>query len=502
MATKSSSDERTNHLVRDGERVVLTSMNGNNREWRIVRVESEGRWSKIKLARNMTCKSTDLIGVPYGSVVEFDRNKLTVVEGDTSLSPDMKDWIKEGETDKVPTVDNRNIVDRNDSQNLDCDKIAEMKEKGASGRSIIDALVKNSATFQEKTAFSKAKYLKRKIQKFLRRFRVERCNPMTVAGSVCNKDSRKVCALRWDSIAQILSYANVRPGANILCMDNANGLVASSIAHRTTSGRNDDDLSKSGCIISVHLRDTNFKKASEEHFNFSSSERDKIVHISLEKLHRLVAEDKNVEDSLPPKKLPQFETTNDGDDGEARYRRMVEAHRRRVNRRAMVRGCLRRGVDSLVIVCDGVDDDPVKLLRLLLPHLKLACPFVLFCPHLEPIAECFRSLKEDERPIAIDLQLSETWTREVQVLPLRTHPMMMMHGHSGYILRGITVGRSCDEPSYAAAARVASLSRRRRGKRKSQTKVKESQKTPVVDDEGGCESKATRKKLKKSEAGV
>lgn len=39
----------------------------------------------------------------------------------------------------------------------------------------------------------------------------------------------------------------------------------------------------------------------------------------------------------------------------------------------------------------------------------------------------------------IDLQLNETWTRENQVLPGRTHPEMNMSACSGYLLSGIKI---------------------------------------------------------------
>jgi hypothetical protein len=38
------------------------------------------------------------------------------------------------------------------------------------------------------------------------------------------------------------------------------------------------------------------------------------------------------------------------------------------------------------------------------------------------------------------LQVSELWTRELQVLPGRTHPLMNMHGASGFVLSGIKTG--------------------------------------------------------------
>lgn len=40
---------------------------------------------------------------------------------------------------------------------------------------------------------------------------------------------------------------------------------------------------------------------------------------------------------------------------------------------------------------------------------------------------------------ATHMELSDSWLREYQVLPERTHPTVMMDCHGGYLLTGITV---------------------------------------------------------------
>ena len=40
---------------------------------------------------------------------------------------------------------------------------------------------------------------------------------------------------------------------------------------------------------------------------------------------------------------------------------------------------------------------------------------------------------------AVCIELRETWFRDYQVLPMRTHPMMKMHGASGYLLSAVKV---------------------------------------------------------------
>ncbi|RXM29386.1 tRNA (adenine(58)-N(1))-methyltransferase non-catalytic subunit TRM6 [Acipenser ruthenus] len=57
--------------------------------------------------------------------------------------------------------------------------------------------------------------------------------------------------------------------------------------------------------------------------------------------------------------------------------------------------------------------------------------------NLPPLMECYPKLHE--RDGVIGLHLSETWLRHYQVLPNRTHPMLLMSGGGGYILSGMTV---------------------------------------------------------------
>ena len=62
--------------------------------------------------------------------------------------------------------DNRNLVAGNvAAQGVSQDDITKMKREGVAGHDIIKALVSNSKTFADKTDFSKAKYLKKKVKK-------------------------------------------------------------------------------------------------------------------------------------------------------------------------------------------------------------------------------------------------------------------------------------------------------------------------------------------------
>ncbi len=78
--------------------------------------------------------------------------------------------------------------------------------------------------------------------------------------------------------------------------------------------------------------------------------------------------------------------------------------------------------------------NPAYLLLLLL--ISLCCLFV-YSIIIKPLANCYDVLIQKD--IALNLELTETWTRVYQVLPSRTHPMMNMNGASGYLLSGIKI---------------------------------------------------------------
>lgn len=58
---------------------------------------------------------------------------------------------------------------------------------------------------------------------------------------------------------------------------------------------------------------------------------------------------------------------------------------------------------------------------------------------LQPLGELFDVLHRTKQ--AVNMEVSETWTRQYQVLPSRTHPTMNTNGASGYILSGVKVAQ-------------------------------------------------------------
>jgi tRNA (adenine-N(1)-)-methyltransferase non-catalytic subunit len=94
---------------------------------------------------------------------------------------------------------------------------------------------------------------------------------------------------------------------------------------------------------------------------------------------------------------------------------------------------LEANFDSL-IVCGRPHPTPIVLG--LIDYVLPSRPVSVFCQHLEPLIDCYMKLRD--RSGVANLRLTETWWRNYQVLPNRTHPEINMHNKSGFLLTGIT----------------------------------------------------------------
>jgi tRNA (adenine-N(1)-)-methyltransferase non-catalytic subunit len=102
---------------------------------------------------------------------------------------------------------------------------------------------------------------------------------------------------------------------------------------------------------------------------------------------------------------------------------------------------VRGGFDSLVV---GGTLHPNLVMPTLVKQLRPSSPFVVYCQFVQPLLETMETLiKGDE---CADMCISETWMREYQVLPGRTHPNMHMTSASGFLLTGCKVVRNVEKP--------------------------------------------------------
>jgi len=238
------------------------------------------------------------------------------------------------------------------------------------------------------------------------------CNQLLYrfANPTSRKKPTKICNLRVDSLAQLLTLSNVQSSSQVMIVETCIGLVLGAVAER---------LGGTGRIL-------NFYYGSQpsvsllNNFNFTPATMQTIFHYPL--------------NLLPPTQTRGKQTPGTEKIGQH----------------------LQELSDSLIV---ATKYDPNSVFFALYPYLALSRPFVVFSQYLEPLTACYNKLLHEEA--AINLDLAETWMREYQILPGRIHPHMMMHGASGYVLSGIKVQSSpitAPEPSSTNAVQNSDYS--------------------------------------------
>jgi len=200
----------------------------------ILQVNGEKKINKSRVSLK------EIVGQPYGAVFELSGRVFERVSNAEQAATELYDGDdKGGESTEVAVNldggvrgDNSTYVDTNTAQRLTNEDISNLKESGASATDIIKSLIQNSDTFAAKTDYAQAKWIKKKENKYRRRYKVLRSNPMTICEASFDKNREKICGLRFDSLAQIISQSGVHSGTRVLVMDSMTGLLVGSLAYR------------------------------------------------------------------------------------------------------------------------------------------------------------------------------------------------------------------------------------------------------------------------------
>ena len=373
------------------------------------------------------------------------------------------------------TKDNRHLVDTNTAQAIDYPELLRMRLQGCHGNEIVTTLLENSKTYDTKTTFAQEKYILRKQIKHQVRCRIIQCNAATVMEALHRKDSKKYMNIREDTLGQILSYSNICGGCQTLVYDDNYGAVLSAICER---------MNGYGCIYAIYEAQQPSYTEMFQKFNLSFAQVNCIQYVHT---GDLFYDTNHPTTSSTTSAASTTSTTNEIDHERIDRERLqwpcvLQDHTRRYMetqsseptyiRNFLIKRASRfarklcrttnieakqslcgeqplpekdsppdstttktaRLCDSLVLVTKY---DPTTTLLQLFPHLAPSSPYVIYCEFLEPLAECFKQIQTDPALLSINLRLSDTWMREYQILPNRTHPAMSMSQSGGFILTGI-----------------------------------------------------------------
>ncbi|XP_072539224.1 tRNA (adenine(58)-N(1))-methyltransferase non-catalytic subunit TRM6 [Salminus brasiliensis] len=392
------------------------------------------------------------VGELYGSTFEVD--------GGGKLTLRKPNRTEDATDNKEAGLDNRHIVDDGKSQKLTRDDIESLKEQGLKGQEIIQQLIDNSTTFKDKTEFAQEKYIKKKKKKYESNITVLKPSSRILAMMYHGREPGKICHLRYDTLAQMLTMGNIHAGSKIIVFETCAGLVLGSVMER---------MGGHGSVIQMYPGGGPVR-AGMESFGFPSHFHDTLHEFPLCKVNALLSGTLNVDekdtdsqsnDGADKQSGSSQVSSGGGEEGsaepqsmevstdpaEAKKReereklreqkaqekkvRLEEKRRRLAAAATLLEG---RNADGLVIASRF---SPCPVLLGLLKFVAPSRPFVVYCQYREPLIECYTKLREQGG--AISLRLTDSWLRHYQVLPNRTHPVLLMSGGGGYLLSGITV---------------------------------------------------------------
>ncbi|XP_076956171.1 uncharacterized protein LOC143631234 [Bidens hawaiensis] len=416
--------------INDGDRLVFSRLTAG---------------SIVKIG-NKNYPLQPLIGCPFGSVFQvqngingpcLSRLVSTPQANNTEDKRECKDELR----------DNRALIDNNTAQTLTGEDIEGLRRQGASGNEIVEALIANSATFENKTVFSQEKYRLKKQKKYAPKVLLRRPFARSICDTYFKKYPSRIGFLRVDTLSLLLSFANVTAHSDVLVVDMIGGLLAGAVAER---------LGGSGYVCNTYRGDSPSSLEIVRLFNFGDEINTRIVRLPLAELSASQNGDSKESDLLhaasndnsnnPSNSVSMEETTVSPEDGKPDAEKNVS----KINKTAKpgekasqdaIKLWKENGFSSLIIAAPDVD--AWSIVKEVLPFLSYSASFVIYHQYLQPLATCMHNLQVEK--MAIGLQITEPWLREYQVLPSRTHPHMQVSAFGGYMLSGTKIYK--DQPN-------------------------------------------------------
>ncbi|KAJ1924291.1 tRNA (adenine(58)-N(1))-methyltransferase non-catalytic subunit trm6 [Tieghemiomyces parasiticus] len=396
--------------IKAGQRIYLRLPSGNFKPVKPVPGEL------IRLGKFGSFMGESIIGTPFGLTFEvYDRNLVRPVR------PESLSAVEE------TGANNQEIVDEASSQQLSYEEIEALKKSSLQGDvshdQIISKVVENNVAFNKKTEYSKAKYIARKQKKFHKVFSTVAPTLHNMCSIATAKNPLRTRGLRVDTLSQMLTSVNVNAYSRLLVVDDTKGLLLCAALTR---------ISSNGLVLALHEGDSPNNEMLD-YMPLPQDVRSQLHFLSWSRVSKDRAASFREEDT----------SSMDTTDLKGYQRRRKAFLRLQAAQDTFWAG----GFDGLLIASQY---EPVSILNELTPLLGGSRPVVIYSPDKESLVEAAAHMKSS--PDFLMPQISESWMREYQVLPGRTHPTMNMSAGGGYLLTALRVYDSPENiPTYSTA---------------------------------------------------
>ena len=366
-----------------------------------------GEQKCVRLPRNsevyikpLAFQADPLIGQRFGQKYQVVKHQLVKIEESSSSLNEPSEHC--GRTNEF-------IKDDGATQILSQNDIELMKSKGIAGDEIVKNLVENSTSFNDKTEFSKAKWLKKKINKHQPNIIVKKPSIRLFASSTVSK-------LRPDILAKIINNMNVWAGSKTIVVECKDDLLTSAVSQRV--GDNGTVLQ----IFEQKLPHTMYCKW----LDFSPQQMSALKYYPLKFLGKL----------RPDAQQDSLDGNGSANPAEESIEQPHELGKRKregkpinfEDYRTVFELLKTEKFDSLVI---SAFYDPFPVIELLWESLRSSGNLVIHTEYLSVVLQCANFVNNKG---CSELSVVDQWFREIQVLPGRTHPDMRMQTGGGFIL--------------------------------------------------------------------
>ncbi|CAH8442843.1 unnamed protein product [Schistosoma turkestanicum] len=407
--------------------------------YKLVKISSEKKETfdgKVFSLRNA-------IGVPFGSTFLVSGDQVHPIKYKSLV--DIENPIhSEEKYNDLGLKDNRNIKGSQANQKLSGPCIEQLRLNGVSGQDILDQLIEGSTTFEQRTQFSQQKYLKKKKNRHLGLFSIEKPQARIFFETYSNLRPEKCLGLRFETVCRILSYANIHAGSTVLLCETCSGLITTAVLERIGI-----DQPKGSVIQFYHGSSVPKSEISSAYADLYSNKVHPVrlldvipillYKATLDNNHNTEPNHLNTNDFEFPAKIRKIDEDISSEETvqteiDQDISKQSKSNEQYISSFNQIFGNDRPSPDSLVIVSRF---HPVDLTLILLQFLPIGRPFVVYTQYIQPLVELYNILKR--RGGITHLRLTDSWFRYIQVLPERTHPEINMSCSNGYLLTGYTV---------------------------------------------------------------
>eukprot|EP00127_Corallochytrium_limacisporum_P003124 Clim_evm53s146 gene=Clim_evmTU53s146 len=206
--------------IKFGEYVILD--NTKTMKIALMKKNEVIRMHKAKFTLNCA------VNYPYGTTFDVVNAKLVPHSGEMDEFHGLH---------KVAAVsegsDNRRINDDMSNQSLSAEEVAKLRAEGVTGADMIEKLRQSHAAWDEKTEYSKAKWLRTKAKKHLQVITIHKATPRRIAECLIDLKPSKILNMRPSVLAQLLTHANCQAGGRYLVFDDTQGYITGAVLNRT-----------------------------------------------------------------------------------------------------------------------------------------------------------------------------------------------------------------------------------------------------------------------------